>query len=108
MGKSARTFSTSRGGMSSYAGGITFGEAVIPASSRLSGNLRRPRAGEVALVPALLQPLGQLRATLLDDATADEDVHEVRRHVPQDPGVVGDEQDPGLAGPADPVDALAH
>src|SRR6185436_10428669 len=68
----------------------------------------RPRAGEVTLVALGLEPLGQLRAALLDDAPADEDVHEVRLHVAQDPGVVGDQQDAGLAGLGDAVHALAH
>ena len=34
-------------------------------------------------------------------------MHEVRLDVAQDPGVVGDQQHAGLAGVADPVDALA-
>src|SRR6185436_3156820 len=106
MGKSARSFSTSSGAGSSCRWS-TVDEAVIRPPLG-SGDARRTGAGKVTLVPGLLEPLGELRPALLDDAPADEDVHEVRRHVPQDPGVVGDEQHPGLAGRADAVDALAH
>ena len=62
---------------------------------------------QVALVALGLELLGELRAALLDDLAGHEDVHEVRLDVAQDPRVVGDQQQAGLAGRADPVDALA-
>src|SRR4029077_18401390 len=41
-----------------------------------------------------------------DNAAGHEHVHEVRLHVPQDPGVVGDQQHPVARLLAEPVDAL--
>src|SRR5690606_3802863 len=72
---------------------------------RLGGG--RSGAVQVALVPLGLEPFGELRAALLHDPPADEDVHEVRPDVAQDPGVVGDEQDAGFTRLAHPVDRLA-
>jgi len=95
IGKSARIFSTSNARRRPYCGipeGITIWVAVIcePPQATCAGG-----GGEVTLVALVLQPLRQ-SAALLDDATADEDMHEVRRHVAQDPGVMGDEQNPGF------------
>ena len=56
----------------------------------------------------LLELVGQLAPAGLDDPAAGEDVHVVGLDVLQDPRVVRDEQDAGLAALADPVDALGH
>ena len=60
----------------------------------------------VPLVALVLQLVGQLGAARLDDPAAGEDVHEVGLDVAQDARVVGDQQDAGVAGLAEPVDAL--
>ncbi len=55
-----------------------------------------------------LELVGELLTTGLGDAAPDEHVHVVGLDVLQDARVVRDEQDAGLAGGADPVDALGH
>ena len=66
---------------------------------------RRPRLRE-ALVTVLLEFVGQLRPAGLDDAAADEDVHELRLDVAQDAGVVRDQQDAAVLALRVAVDAL--
>ena len=58
----------------------------------------RGRGLREALVAVLLELVGQLRAAGLDDAAADEHVHELRLDVAQDAGVVRDQQDAAVLG----------
>ena len=67
-------------------------------TSSVAGGVQAARRGHVvaaaiSLVALGLEPVGQLRAALLDDPAVDEDVDEVRLDVAQDPRVVRDEQD---------------
>src|SRR5690606_38787001 len=64
-------------------------------------------AAEVPLVALGLQLVRELRAALLDDPAADEDVDEIGLDVTQNPGVVRDQQQAGLTGLPHPVHALA-
>src|SRR4051812_13318337 len=68
-------------------------------------DLGRPGALDPGVVALGLEPVGELGAAFLDEATADEDVNVVGLDVAQDARVVGDEQRAGGAGLADPVDA---
>src|SRR6478735_8305279 len=61
---------------------------------------------EVAVVALVLEAVGQLGPTLLDDLAVDEDVHEVGLDVAQDTRVVRDEQDAEVARVLGAVDAL--
>src|SRR3984957_13548675 len=68
-----------------------------------------PRGGRLseADVAVLFEFVGQLRTARFDDPATDEDVHELRVDVAQNPGVVRDEQDPTVLGFGVAVDALA-
>ena len=72
-----------------------------------SRHVRPPsRLGE-ALVAVGFELVGQFGAAGLDDATAEEHVHELRLDVAQDAGVVRDQQDAAVLGFGVAVDALA-
>src|SRR3954454_1801971 len=84
--------------------------AVTGSSSSGSGGRLGGGAGGAgeAVVALVLQLVRELLAALLDDPAVDEHVHEVGLDVPEDAGVVRDQQDADLAALADPVDALGH
>src|ERR1700722_1306630 len=93
IGKSARIAARS-----SAAGRVT--ETVM------SGP-RGGRLGAKALVAVFFELVGQLRATRFDDPASDEYVHELRMDIPQNPGVVRDQQNAAVLGFGVTVHALA-
>src|SRR4051794_32177602 len=68
-------------------------------------DLGRPGAFDPRVVARGLEPVGELGAAFLDEATTDEDVDVVGLDVAQDARVVRDEERAGGAGLAHPVDA---
>src|SRR5262245_53794273 len=76
-----------------------------PSETVMSGP-RTSRLGE-AYVTGLFEFVGQFRTTRFDDSTADEDVHEFRMDVTQNPGVVRNQQDSTVLGLGITVDTLA-
>src|SRR6185436_18564470 len=61
---------------------------------------------EEPVVALVLEPVGQLGPTLLDDPAVDEDMDEVRLDVAQDPGVVRDQQDADVTAGGNTVDTF--
>ncbi len=58
------------------------------------------------VIALFFEQLDQFRAAVFDDPAAEEDVHELRLDVSQDPLVVRDDQDAGLVASRDAVDAF--
>src|ERR1700733_7034170 len=88
--------------------------ARIAARSSAAGRVTEtvmsgPRGGRLgkALVAVFFELVGQLRATRFDDPASDEYVHELRMDVPQNPGVVRDQQHAAVLGFGVTVHALA-
>src|SRR3954452_21476323 len=111
MGKSARTRSSPSSSPGSAAVTVIPVPSVVLLIVGRSRLARPPRCAsgaglDVLVVAAGLELLGELRAALLGDPAVDEDVHEVRRDVAQDPRVVRDQQDTAVALGRVAVDAL--